>query len=300
MFIEKTSLIIATRERLYNLKRFFDSINEYINKFNEIIIIDSSSEQIHKKVIEEFSEYKNIFVIKSEASSSLQRNIGIKKFNKNNKYIMFCDDDIIFQKKSILNMNSFINEFPNNIGYGFNLLEKNKISQIDKIKKSTFFMKYGFYHKHPGIVCENGWHTKISNVDRNYKVMWLSTQACIYQSKFINNLEFDISLGKYSYLEDLFLSYELSKRGILSISYNSTYLHPDNINRTSLNFGIIEVTNRYKFVKKNNLNFLKFYITFILKILSIMIQILTLKINLVPKFFGNIFGIILCITKEKK
>ena len=109
MFIEEASLIIVTRERLNSLRRFFYSINEYVNKFNEILIIDSSSSIIHKKIIDEFSKYKSLNVIKSEASSSIQRNAGIKKFNKNNKYIMFCDDDIIFQKNSILNMDKFIN-----------------------------------------------------------------------------------------------------------------------------------------------------------------------------------------------
>ena len=298
MFIEETSLIIATRERLNSLKRFFYSINEYIDKFNEILIIDSSSNTIHKKIIGEFSKYKNINIIKSEPSSSIQRNIGIKKFNKKNKYIMFCDDDIVFQKNSILNMEKFINEYNNNVGYGFNLLDENKMNYMDKIKKNTFFTKFGFYHKNPGIVCENGWHTKISNIEKNCKVMWLSTQACIYNSKYIHNeISFDVNLGMYSYLEDLFLSYELSKKGILSISHNSTYLHPDNIERRSLNFGIKEVTNRYKFVKKNNLNLLKFYITFFLKIFTSLIKILTFRINLIPKFFGNILGIILCIIK---
>ena len=298
MFIEETSLVIATRERFNSLKRFFYSINEYVNKFNEILIVDSSSNTTHKKIIEEFSKYKNINIIKSEASSSVQRNIGIKKFDKNNKYIMFCDDDIIFEKSSILNMEKFINKFPNGVGYGFNLFEKNKVNFMDKIKKNIFFTRYGFYHNNPGIVCENGWHTKISNVDKSCKVMWLSTQACIYNSKCIDNkISFDVNLGKYSYLEDLFFSYELSKKGILSICHNSTYLHPDNIDRRSFDFGLKEVTNRYKFVKKNNLNLLKFYITFFLKIFTSLIKILTFRINLIPKFFGNILGIILCIIK---
>ena len=301
MFIEETSLIIATRERLNSLKSFFYSIKDYVNKFNEILIIDSSSNIIHKKIIDEFSKYKNLNVIKSEASSSIQRNIGIKRFNKNNKYIMFCDDDIILKENSILNIDKFINEYPDNVGYGLNLLENNRVKYMDKIKKNRFFMKYGFYNSNPGIVCENGWHTKLSNIDKNYEVMWLSTQACIYHSKYINNkIFFDVNLGKYSYLEDLFFSYELSKKGILSICHNSTYLHPNNIQRKSMSFGIKEVINRYKFVKKNNFNLLKFYITFFLKIFSTLVQILTFKINLIPKFIGNIIGIILCILKLQK
>ena len=301
MFIEETSLIIATKERLNSLKRFFFSINEYIDNFNEILIIDSSSNIVHKKIIDNFSKQKNFKIIHCKSSSSLQRNIGIQYFNKNNKFVMFCDDDIIFHNNSILNMDKFINQFPDNIGYGFNLLEKKNSGYLEKLKKINFFEKYGFYHKDPGVVCQNGWHTKISNVEKNHRAMWLSTQACIYNSKFINNkTSFDVNLGKYSYLEDLFFSYDLGKKGRLDIIYNSAYFHPDNINRTSINFGIKEVLNRYKFVKKNNLNIFKFFITIFLKLVITFLQILFLKINLVPKFSGNIVGIILCIIKPKK
>ena len=301
MFIKSTSLIIPTRERLDSLNRFFSSINKYIDIFNEILIIDSSLDIIHKKIIDNFSKHKNLKVIKSEASSSIQRNIGIQRFNKNNEFIMFCDDDIIFQKNSILNMDKFIKEFPNNVGYGFNLFDKNNLGLFEKIKKSKFFMKYGFYHKDPGIVCENGWHTKISNIEKNCKTMWLTTQACIYRSNNISNkIYFNVNLGEYSYLEDLFFSFELSKKGSLGICYNSTYTHPDNINRTDIKFGIKEVVNRYKFVKKNSLNIFKFYITILFKSFYNLLQILTLKFYLIPKFFGNLIGIILCIIKEKK
>ena len=243
----------------------------------------------------------NLKVIKSESSSSLQRNVGIKTFNKNNEFIMFCDDDIIFQKNSILSMDEFIKVFPENIGYGFNLLEKKNLGYLEKLKKNMFLMKYGFYHKNPGIVCENGWHTKLSNIDKNCQTMWLSSQASIYRSRYIiNQMSFDVNLGRYSYLEDLFFSYELGKKGRLGICCSSTYLHPNHIDRSSVNFGIKEVINRYKFVKKNNLNILKFYITIFLKSCSTLLQILTFKINLIPKFFGNLTGIILCIIKQKK
>ena len=301
MFIEDTSLIIATKERLHSLRRFFFSIDEYIDKFNEILIIDSSSKIVHKKIIDNFSEYKNLKIINSEASSSLQRNIGIKNFNKNNKFVMFCDDDIIFHSNSFFNMDQFINQFPDNAGYGFNLLEKKNLGYLEKLKKIDFLKNSGFYHNNPGIVCQNGWHTKISNAEKNHRAMWLSTQACIYNSKYINNkTSFDINLGKYSYLEDLFFSYDLGKKGRLDLIYNATYLHPDNINRTSMGFGVKEVLNRYKFVKKNNLNVLKFFITIFLKSFITFLQILVLRINLIPKFFGNLFGIILCIIKLKK
>ena len=47
---------------------------------------------------------------------------------------MFCDDDILFEKNTMENMNKFIIKNPKLIGYGFNLIRK-KTCIIRKIKK---------------------------------------------------------------------------------------------------------------------------------------------------------------------
>ena len=117
MFIRRTSLIIPTRNRFNNLKNLFTTINYHLKEFNEILIVDSSETLIHKKINNNFQKNKNIKVIKSKASTSLQRNIGLKKYNKRNKYVMFCDDDVIFEKKAFKTMNKFI-DWTNSVGYG--------------------------------------------------------------------------------------------------------------------------------------------------------------------------------------
>jgi len=298
MFTNNTSLIIPTKERVDYLKRFFSSLEDLADFFNEILIIDSSSDEMHNEIIKFFLNYDNLKVIKCEPSTSIQRNVGIKNYKKTNKFLMFCDDDIIFEKDSILNMNNFIISNPNNIGYGFNLIENNNLSFIDKIKQNNFLEKKGYYNRDPGIVCENGWHTKICNVKKNTYTMWLSAQACIYRTEIIKDKLFDTKLGKYSYLEDLFISHELSKEGNLIISAESKYRHPNFIERKNFNFGVQEVVNRYKFVKKNNLNLVKFFITIFFKSMLVFTKIITGRFNFIPKFLGNLYGILLCILKN--
>ena len=298
MFLKETSLIIPTLERFQNLRRFFNSINNYISEFNEILIIDSSSDITHNQIIKYFLNHNNIKIIKSASSTSIQRNIGLKSFNAENKFLMFCDDDIIFEKDAFLKMNNFIKDFPNNIGYGFNLFEKQNYNLINNLKKNTIFENYGLYNHRPGIVCDNGWHTKISNLKKDYEVMWLSTQASVYKSKNIKNKFFDDKLGRYSYLEDLFFSHATSKIGKLSVCSKSVYFHPNNIERKDFKFGIQEVVNRYKFVKKFNLSINKFYLTVILKIIYNFLQIFLLNLNIFPKIFGNVYVIFLCMKKK--
>lgn len=301
MFVRSTSLIIPTKNRYHYLKKFFNNIKRYINKFDEIIIVDSSEEIEFGKIKKKFAKSKKIRVIKSKPSISIQRNLGIKNYNKRNKFIMFCDDDILFKQNAFKNMNKFILKNPSSIGYGFNLIEKKNNTYVEKLKKSILFKKLGIYHFKSGVVCSNGWHTKMVNVKRDLYVQWLSTQACIYRSKVLRkNVLFDTSLGRYSYLDDLFISFRLNKSGKLKVSYNSEYYHPNNIERNNFYFGIQEVKNRYKFVKKNKLRKDKFYFTISIKILYTLFLILTLRLNKIPKFFGNIFGVILCLSSIKK
>lgn len=297
MFIKTTALIIPTKDRLDYLKKFFISIKDYIEHFNEIIIVDSSSKKNHEEIIRYFFNYENVKVLKSEPSTSKQRNVGLKLYNKENHFLMFCDDDIIINEKALMNMDEFIKSNSLDIGYGFNLIEEKVSNFFENFKKNLLFEKIGFYHRSPGIVCENGWHTKIINVEKNCKTMWLSTQACVYRTKFLNNITFNEKLGKYSYLEDLFFSYQVSKNGTLSICHNSTYKHPINIERTNFNFGVKEIINRYNFVKVNKLNKVKFYITVLLKLFFNIANILRLNLKILPKLFGNIIGIFLCLIK---
>ena len=107
-------------------------------------------------------------------------------------------------------------------------------------------------------------------------------------------------MGRYSYLDDLFFSFQLRKKGKLNVSSNSKYYHPNNIIRNNFDFGVQEVKNRYKFVKKNKFNLNKFYLTVFIKILFTLSLILVLKLNKIPKFFGNIFGAILCLISIQK
>ena len=86
MFIKTTALIIPTKDRLDYLKKFFISIKDYIEHFNEIIIVDSSSKKNHEEIIRYFFNYENVKVLKSEPSTSKQRNVGLKLYNKENHF----------------------------------------------------------------------------------------------------------------------------------------------------------------------------------------------------------------------
>ena len=301
MFTNKTSLIIPTRNRVLMLNKTLKNLESLKIKFYEIIIIDSSEKKF-KNNIKSISKKFKTKLYHSKPSSSYQRNIGLKNKNKNVEYVMFLDDDIIFEKKSFMNMNEKIKQYEkkNNkiLGYGFNLKQKNKKNFLEKIKKSKLSEILCLYSKKPGIVMSSGWQTKILNFKYDTFTEWIPTGAVVFPSKNLD-VKFNENFGRYSYLEDLDFSLNLRKNNLLGkflVVANANFFHPNNIERIHYNFGVIEIINRFSIVQKYNLSFLHFFYMAFIK--SFMTLIMSLKnIKNIIRFLGNLWGIILSFKK---
>lgn len=297
MFTKYTSLVIPTRNRNNFLLKTLNQFKNYNIKFKEILVIDSSDKFdnfFFKKVRKKYS----VKVYRSKPSTSLQRNIGLKLRNKKTKFVMFLDDDIIFFKNSFSEMNKAVNLYKkdNSIsGFGFNLIVNKKKTFLDLIKSSYIIKLANLYSDKPGVVTKSGWHTIVSNIKSNVLAEWFSTQAVIYKSKFITNINFNENFGNYSYLEDLDFSLNVNKKEKkIFVNYSSRYKHPNDIKRNNINFGIIEIFNRFIIVKNHNLNLISFFLgSFVRFALSVLIFFKG-EFNSFFRACGNIVGIFKC------
>jgi hypothetical protein len=293
MFTKETALIIPTRNRPNLLRNLLLQISQ--KNFNQIIIIDSS-DSINKFKVKNICNFYFAEYYTSYPSTSYQRNIGLNKVKKNNKFIMFADDDIFFFKNSFLEMNKVIKYNIKNLhiaGFGFNLINSNSSSNFDFLKKSWLASKLNLYSNEAGKVTKSGWHTKITNLKSNKVVDWLYTGASIYKYNIIKNIRFDITLGRYSYLEDLDFSLMLKKKFI--ISYKAKFIHPNYIERITFSFGIIEIVNRYKLVQKHNLSKFSFFLGAFLRFFISFLLIFIKNYKFIFRSFGNFIGILNCI-----
>jgi len=297
-FTKNTSLIIPTRNRPTQLINLLNQLKSFKVAFFEILIIDSSNlfnKKILKKKIKDFS----VNIYHTRPSTSLQRNHGLIKKNPKTKYVMFLDDDVVFFKNAFYEINKIINKHQKNsdIGcFGFNQIKK-KVDKniIERLKYSNFINFFEIYSKRPGTVLKSGWHTKILNAKKNLYLDWMYTTACIYKSEVIKNLRFDESLGQYSYLEDLDFSLNLkyNKKKII-ISYLAKFHHMHDIDRSGFLFGITEVFNRYKIVKKYNFDKFFFFRGVFLRFVISLSGIFKFNKNLFFRAIGNIFGVLKC------
>lgn len=280
MFTANTSLIIPTKDRYKLLETTLKFIKDSKLKFREIIIIDSSKNKVPIKNLSKKYKTKLYF---SVASTSLQRNIGIKK-TQNSKFVMFLDDDIFFYKNAFIEMNKFIKQNYRATGFAFNIIDK-------KYKKFNLFSNIlnliGIYPNNAGRVSSSGWHSQLFNLQEDIETQWLYSGATIFRKREIYNLKFNTFFNQsYCYLEDLDFSYYLYKKGKkLLVSSKAKISLPVQEQRNSFSFGLTETRNRKYFVKKYNLNILLFYLSAFVRIL------LKIRIQNWKQIFGNFYGL---------
>ena len=301
MFTHKTTLIVPTRNRSSKLIKLIKDIVKLKIIFNEIIVVDSSDNQ-HKKKIIPFLTKKKIKLINTFPSTTHQRNVGLKVRKKNSKYILFLDDDIVINKKAFIEMNSGIikySKIDKICSFAFNLQTNKKKFKFERIKKSKLVKLLGLYSEKPGKVMKSGWHTKISNLSKDTFVQWIYSGATLFRTNIIKNMKFKNLNKGFNYLEDLHFSFNLTQKKFKHLVIaKATVSNPNLVSRNDLNFGFIEILNRYKFVETYKLNKINFYITAFIRMLYLITNILHLKTSRILRFFGNLKGIISCIILD--
>ena len=291
MFTNKTSLIIPTKNRSNHIINLIQKLVTF--EFNEILIVDSS-EINHSEKIEIECQKKKILYFHTKSSTSYQRNFGMKKI-KQNKFVMFMDDDVILFDDTFQKMNECIHKHSenNNIaGFGFNQIEDVQKDFFENLKNKKIFKFLNIYPNSPGKVSKSGWHSKILNLQKDIIGDWVFTTICIFKYKDIKNFTFDETFGEYSYLEDLDFSLNLMRGNKkIYISSQSKFLHPKNIDRSGFDFGITEIKNRYKIVSKYNLSKKLFFLGVLFRFFMSLIKSLSFN----KKYFFRCLGNLYCI-----
>jgi glycosyltransferase involved in cell wall biosynthesis len=110
---QAVSVIIPTRNRHKEVIECLRSISIQSRIPEEIIIVDSSDNQNLKNKIKQFRNL-SIYYIHTEPGLELQRNMGIRE--SNGDIIVFSDDDTIWDKDYLKEIERVFNKFPENIG----------------------------------------------------------------------------------------------------------------------------------------------------------------------------------------
>ena len=293
MFTNRTSLIIPTKNRSSQIIKLINRLYTLNLDFNDLLVIDSSNE-FHSNLIMSECKIRNIKYYKTKSSTSYQRNYGMSKM-KHNEFIMFMDDDVVLFDDTFKKMNNCIQKYgddKNIAGFGFNQIENEKITILEKLKSFKILKYLNIYPLSPGKVARSGWQSKILNLKKDIVGDWVFTTICIYKFQEIKNFKFDETFGEYSYLEDLDFSLNLMKTNKkICLSSEAKFLHPENIDRSSFRFGITEIKNRFKIVKKYKLSKGLFLCGAMVRFLISLMKTFSFNKKYLMRCIGNIYSI---------
>jgi len=283
----KILVVIPTRNRPNELKNTLNYLNKNKDFFSRIIVVDASDIQPKKKIKRLLLNYNlDIELIDAQASTCTQRNLGFTLI-KDEKFIMFLDDDNIFYQNAFKKMYEFLKSKNELAGVAFNQILNEKLNFLDKLKRNLLIDKLNIYPNKLGGFSKSGWQSRFLNFKKNTYVEWLPTRAVVYSVKLSKNLRFDTNLGVYGYLEDLDFSLQLKKLGKIMVCSEAKYTHDQTISRPGYDFGKKEVKNRYYLVKKHNLSKILFFFTLSLKILLNFKEGIKGNKNSLKRFYGN-------------
>jgi GT2 family glycosyltransferase len=246
------SMVVATRNRLSELRRMLRSFESQSVLPREIILVDGSDNPIEGD-LNEFGNLPIRYVYCFPPSAAKQRNEGIKKVSPGVRFIGFIDDDIVLEPEALATMMEFWRSASGEVGgAAFNLLN-HPVLYASRLKASRMAERLGLYSRTGGKVLPSGFQTMIGRVQESTRVEWISTGAVVWRREVLEKFRLDEWFREYSYLEDLDFSLQVNKRYQLWVVGEAGYYHyPGRTGRGSdFQFGRREVFNRIYLAKKH-------------------------------------------------
>ena len=205
------SVVICSKNRPIDLKECIDSIicQEYVP--NEIIVVDSSDNDLTRQLIERYEKYGGIFVryIHTKPGLTKQRNIGISMANGD--IVTFLDDDVILESDYF---KEIINAFCSSdsiVAAGGNVTNSSRHIGLKKLFHNMFMLVRENDKK--GYMQKSGFSNKLAlnTITKMTETEILSGCNCSFRKKILDNHLFDEFFDGYGLSEDVEFSYRVSK-----------------------------------------------------------------------------------------
>jgi GT2 family glycosyltransferase len=261
----KVSVIIPTKNRVYDLEECIESLINQIYSIDELVVVDGSNDNETENCIRSLKEknlnFDCVYLKQTKGGMAHARNIGIDYASGD--VIIFIDDDVILDKRY---MEEIVTVFANDKnkeigGVGGKAEEKgnNKILHLFYPIFGIIFLRDSWKK---GSVTISGHHTRLP--DEPSYVEWLDGKSMAYRKNVLAEFRDDERLeilSPYAYYEDLDLSYRIGKKYKLFLNPKAKAIHkaspssrPDFFKTNS-----IKIQNHYYFIKKHKFSKVAFW-----------------------------------------
>lgn len=256
--IYSISVVIPTYNRREDLDKCLQSISKQRILPNQVIVVDNGSispQDIISKWDSKFLQQNIEFLyIKNELENgaNIARNIGISY--STGFVVSFLDDDLILDNNYYYEILDIFKKYPNANGvqgYNQSASYHPPTTLIEKILD-----KYHRYFQIPSLFSENGCKILPSlcgtypypGISEIQTCEWMSG-ASAYRRGILDKINWDISLKKYSYNDDIDISYRVFKKypGTLYMNPHAKYWHKGSLSGRNPPIEIIYVSEVYAF-----------------------------------------------------
>ncbi len=287
----RASVIVPTIGRRDDLRKMLRSLAGQSRLPDEVIVVGDYVGDL----LSEFCTLRPRFIHQPGSSASRNRNAGAAASGSTSDLLAFLDDDMVLEPEAWAAMMRFWESGPPDLGgAGFNWVNHPPRS-IPRLKRTALAKRLGLYSDQRGAVVRSGFHTTYGYVDADTPGSWLPSGAVVYRKRVFMEYGFDNWFEGYSYLEDLDLSYRVSKRYKLAMVSDARINHyPSGTGRPgNVLFGKKEVLNRLWFVRKHQeLSVGLCYVAIAIRMaLSLLSAIQTRDIHPLGRIAGNLAGL---------
>lgn len=246
------SAIIPTATRSGALFETLKSLGQQHLQPAEIIIIDASQDEDTQNIARESFEglRSTICYLKAEhAGAAVQRNQGISKAC--NPFILFMDDDIVFEKKCLELLWEVI-QLDDRTGAVNAMITNQQYHQPGRLTRWMYRLMSGEkLQTYAGKCIGPAWNLLPEDNEQlpsAVQVEWLNTTCTIYRKEALPEPVFDVHFTGYSLMEDLALSLKTGKQWKLYNVRTARIFHDSQpgIHKSNvIELAKMELVNRY-------------------------------------------------------
>ena len=249
----KISVIVATKDRKADLLKFIESLNRQTVFPDEFLIVDASDnpfvDEIKKVVIDKY-QFK---YIKAEPGLTKQRNVGIKK--SMGEILCFFDDDIVLEPDYLKVLKESFEKHPEIGGFS------GKTIDVNPNKNWRYYLMQIFYFLFFLSYFDNKGRIRKSFFNNNYHLgkketyIEFTSGCCMaFTKKALQTVgRFDENLSTYCYMEDVDISYRVSRKYKILYNPQARCLHNHSKTNRLKHYkqGKMLIINQHSLHKKN-------------------------------------------------
>ena len=253
------SAVVPTRDRAPVLKRTLLSLAEQSALPAELIVIDGSSAEASRKIVEEFEKLVSDHIAicwrrAEQLGAAIQRNQGVTAASQ--PFILFFDDDVLFEAHCLARLWSAIDADPR-LGGVNAMITNQKYLPPGRVSRTLFTILHGRNElTFAGRMIGPAVNLLPEDRDDLPEVVptdWLNLGCTLYRREALPNPPFDSIFTGYSMMEDVALSVRVGKNWRLANARTARIFHdsqPGSHKADVSSLAEMELVNRHYIMSK--------------------------------------------------